>query len=138
MAEDYKKHFEEGVGKISQEDVFRAASSGSELFNVIQKSSLLAKQIKKLKLLWNMLKDFVDDRYKDVPWFTIASIAFVLLYVINPVDLIPDFIPLAGFADDVSVLFIAWNLVGEDLRKYCKWKATQDREFKEIYDELFA
>ncbi len=138
MAENYKKHFEEGVGKISRKDVDRAANSESELFNVIQKSSLLAKEIKKLKLLWNMLKDFVDDKYKNVPWFTIASITFVLLYVINPIDIIPDIIPFTGFVDDVGILSLAWELISSDIKTYCRWKAQQEREFEEIYNELFA
>lgn len=41
----------------------------------------------------------------------------IVLYIVSPIDLIPDFIPVAGYADDVIVpilLIIAEKLLSKD------------------------
>ena len=38
------------------------------------------------------------------PWYAKALGAFVVAYALSPIDLIPDFIPLLGYIDDVILL----------------------------------
>lgn len=38
------------------------------------------------------------------PWYAKALGAFVLAYALSPIDLIPDFIPILGYLDDVVLL----------------------------------
>jgi uncharacterized membrane protein YkvA (DUF1232 family) len=45
-----------------------------------------------------------------------------LLYVLNPLDLIPDFLPLVGQIDDAAVVAACLLMVRQDLHKYKKWK----------------
>ena len=35
--------------------------------------------------------------------FVVIVIILALLYIISPIDLIPDFIPVVGWADDLAV-----------------------------------
>ena len=44
----------------------------------------------------------------------------------NPVDLIPDFIPLAGFVDDAAVIGLVLKVIREDLVKYKNWKERKE------------
>lgn len=60
-----------------------------------------------------------------MPWFTIASIAVALLYVLNPFDLVPDFIPGVGYIDDLAVLSISMGWIETDLHKYLDWRLTE-------------
>ena len=39
-----------------------------------------------------------------VPWYAKAVAAVVAAYALSPIDLIPDFIPLLGYLDDVILL----------------------------------
>ena len=45
-----------------------------------------------------------------------------MLYLISPLDVIPDFIPVVGYADDAAV--IAWVLtsLAEDLKNFKSWE----------------
>jgi uncharacterized membrane protein YkvA (DUF1232 family) len=44
--------------------------------------------------------------YKDprVPWYAKAFGALVLAYALSPIDLIPDFIPVLGYLDDIVLI----------------------------------
>ena len=42
----------------------------------------------------------VTNPGKSTPWGSIASLALAVIYGVSPIDLIPDIIPLLGWADD--------------------------------------
>ena len=54
----------------------------------------------KAALLWRLLKD------RRVPWWARALLPALLLYLALPVDLIPDFIPVLGYLDDLLVVLL--------------------------------
>ena len=58
----------------------------------------------------------------------IASLAGALIYFISPVDLIPDWIPMAGFLDDAAILAAVFKLSEADLKFYRRWKRKQQPE----------
>lgn len=72
--------------------------------------------------LFSLLKDWYKGRYKDVPWLVISSVGGALLYVLSPIDLIPDFIPVIGYLDDAAVFGALLKFVRKDLQKYREWK----------------
>lgn len=43
-------------------------------------------------------------KHPATPWYTKALGFFVVAYALSPIDLIPDFIPVLGFVDDVLLL----------------------------------
>jgi uncharacterized membrane protein YkvA (DUF1232 family) len=51
--------------------------------------------------------------YKDprVPWYARALAAVVVGYALSPIDLIPDFIPVFGYLDDVILVPLGIALV---------------------------
>ena len=72
-----------------------------------------------------------------------AIIIGALGYLISPVDVIPDAIPLAGLSDDLAVLIYVihnvWNEVSEEVKEKAKAKLTKwfdEDEIKEA-DNLF-
>ena len=78
-----------------------------------------------LFLLSSLIKDYWKGNYKNIPYKAITIIAFTLLYVLNVVDLIPDFIPGLGLLDDVSVIAFCLKIVGKELEQYKTWKSNQ-------------
>lgn len=76
-----------------------------------------------LELLFSMLSDSFNKKYP-VPKKTVFVITFALLYLISPIDISPDIIPLIGFVDDVAVLAFAFSLIKDDLENYRAWKMS--------------
>ncbi len=48
--------------------------------------------------------------HPDTPFHLKAATAFAALYLVSPIDLVPDFIPLAGWVDDLVLvpLMVSW------------------------------
>ncbi|MBW2962171.1 DUF1232 domain-containing protein [Mesonia sp. JHPTF-M18] len=121
--EEYVKH---GASNTREKDVTDTLDNQEQIDKKMSAAGMLKKYAELGKLMINMLKDYKQGFYQDVPWFSIASIVFALLYVLNPLDLIPDFIPGFGYVDDFSVFTLALRFVETDLHKYLDWKLEQD------------
>ncbi len=56
---------------------------------------------------------------KRVPWYAKAVAFFVVAYALSPIDLIPDFIPVLGYLDDLLLLpvgiWIVLKLIPDEL-----------------------
>lgn len=116
----------EDVEKISEEDVEIVMDKEKQIEKKLSGSASLKKYLELGQLMMAMIKDTSSGKYKQVPWFTIATIAMALLYVLNPLDLIPDFIPGLGYLDDVTVLGIGLGWVESDLHRYLDWKLANN------------
>lgn len=47
---------------------------------------------------------YLAARHPDTPWLARLLIAGVVAYALSPIDLIPDFIPVLGYLDDLILL----------------------------------
>jgi len=84
--------------------------------------SLMQKLMEYLKLISRMLGNYLNGKYNETPWQTIVMMIAGLLYFITPLDAIPDFIPVAGFLDDATVLVWLGKCFREDLANYKAWE----------------
>ena len=66
-----------------------------------------------------MIRDYIKGEYKQVPWRMFAATIAALIYVINPFDLIPDFIPGIGWLDDMAMIGLVISGISHDLKDYC-------------------
>jgi uncharacterized membrane protein YkvA (DUF1232 family) len=77
---------------------------------------------KDFQTLFNLLKAWRSGNYTDVPWKTILYSATAILYFLNPLDVIPDFIPLTGLIDDLSIITFVLRSLKDDLNKFKEWE----------------
>jgi len=88
-----------------------------------------ANLFQKLRLLGMILRDYWNGQYRKMPWKAIAAVVAGVVYVLSPVDLIPDFLVPIGWTDDVLALALTWGLVKRELRDYCTWKKLSPAHF---------
>lgn len=62
----------------------------------------LKERAKKLKSDIPVVFIALGDR--ETPWFAKALCGVTIVYALSPIDLIPDFIPILGYLDDVIIL----------------------------------
>ncbi len=115
----------DAVEETTVEDVDAAIEKEESISNTIANAGFLKKYAKLGKIMFMMIKDYRKGIYTEIPWFTIAAITTGLLYVFSPLDLIPDFIPVLGFVDDLTVLSFVTGWIETDLHKYLDWKLKQ-------------
>ena len=81
----------------------------------------LKSALKNVRVLYALFKDAINGKYK-LPPASVAMIGGGLLYFILPADLIPDFIPLIGYLDDMAVLTTTMNSLNKEITEYRLWK----------------
>lgn len=94
----------------------------------MQKISLLARWKQRAKLLTLEIRAlsiaYLDPR---VPWYAKVFMAVVIGYAISPIDLIPDFIPVLGYLDDLILLplgiYLAVKMIPQGIMEECRAKA---------------
>ena len=57
-------------------------------------------------------------------WRKLVGVAAVA-YVVLPVDLVPDVVPLLGWLDDVGVVGVAMTLLSRDVRRHSEQRSVQ-------------
>lgn len=67
-----------------------------------------------------------------VPWYAKALAAAVAGYALSPVDLIPDFIPVLGWLDDLILVpagfWLAMKMIPPDVWEDCRRRACEETE----------
>ena len=120
-AERARKEMRNGAGNITEEDVKVVLEKRDEIEKKFKGNGPLKRFVEDVKLLFALVEDYWDGVYREVPWWTVAAIVFALLYVLSPIDLIPDFIPIIGYTDDALVVAACLAMVHEDLQNYKEW-----------------
>lgn len=77
----------------------------------------LAEVLDDLKMLYNYVHDIATGTYTDYSKAKLAIAVAALIYVVSPIDLIPDFLP-GGFIDDVAIVGFAIKQLHDELEKY--------------------
>ncbi len=90
-----------------------------------RRSRLLGQMARALRLFLPMLRDVLKGRYRPVPWPALGWMLAALVYLVSPLDLIPDMLVLVGVLDDA--LIVGWLLTRVDaaLAPYRAWREAQ-------------
>ncbi len=75
---------------------------------------------------------YLAGRDPRVPWYAKALAVTVAAYAVSPIDLIPDFIPVFGYLDDIILLpigiYLVIRLVPPDVMAECRMRADTKKE----------
>lgn len=81
--------------------------------------------IEKINVLVEMVSAYINGKYKKIPKKTLILLVAALIYLVNPFDLIPDFIPGIGYIDDAGIITFVFQSIYEDIQKFEKWKESK-------------
>lgn len=92
--------------------------------SVLERLNAWAKRIKRDGVtLW------FASRHPAVPWLAKALCVFVVAYALSPIDLIPDFVPVLGYLDDVillpALIWVAVRLIPAPILGECRDQADR-------------
>lgn len=73
-------------------------------------------------VLGRMTKAYAQGHYRTVPWKTMLLIVGAILYFVDPIDFIPDFIPVTGLTDDLGILLWVVSRVSDEIDKFILWE----------------
>ena len=93
-----------------------------EVLSKILQTLNIGEVLAKIPLMILLIKSYTKKEYTEIPYRSIIVIIIALIYLLSPIDIIPDVIPFAGYIDDVAVLGLALKFVYEDLEKYREWR----------------
>ena len=95
--------------------------------NKLLNGSFLSRLFEDFKLLFLLVRDYWKGVYRDVSIWSILVFSIGIIYIISPIDIIPDFYLGIGQIDDAVVLLLCLNFLEKDLYKYKAWKAQVER-----------
>jgi len=78
-----------------------------------------------LQTLLRMLQASGEGRYREVSGKNLALAALGILYLVSPLDLIPDFLP-GGFSDDAAVITFIVRRLRTELAAFEAWEREVD------------
>ena len=88
--------------------------------------------IEEIKKRVSHLKDetfalYLAARHPDTPWYAKVFVAGVVAYAFSPIDLIPDFIPVLGYLDDLVLIplgiAVAIKMIPPEVLAECRSRA---------------
>ena len=72
---------------------------------------------------------YLAARDPRVPWYARALLVAIVAYALSPIDLIPDFIPVLGYLDDLVIIplgaLLALKMIPGAVMAECRAKAAE-------------
>jgi uncharacterized membrane protein YkvA (DUF1232 family) len=133
------------MGKFNFEDAKKSAQSVAgnrerlqKLYKDVSKklagSSLSGEKFNNFKsdieTFQRMIHAYWLGTYKEIPWKSLLLIVAGLIYFINPFDLVPDFIPVAGYIDDISLVIWIFKSISKDIIQFQEWEKSHSEVVK--------
>lgn len=114
--------------KLLDADLEYILKEEEKLKEKLKESSHLERFTTDVTLFICLVRDYSNGSYRKVPYKSIAAVVAGLVYILNPIDIIPDFIPVIGYIDDAIIIAFCLKMVEKDLQTYQVWKESQKTE----------
>lgn len=87
----------------------------------IKDNNQLSDMFEDIGLVISLTKDYTRNSYRNISKVSMAAIVAGIIYLVNPMDIIPDFL-FGGFIDDAAVIGYILTRLREELDRYKSWK----------------
>ena len=93
---------------------------------IMEKISDVGNARSDIPLLVDLAKSYVTGKYLEIPYNSVVTAVATLLYVIDPIDIIPDAVPNVGFSDDATAVALCVRTLDADLKKFRTWRGQNN------------
>lgn len=123
LQSELNKYLEEGNATFNDEKArTKLLNKVSKLCKRLANLPMIGSYIERVGISCELIEDVAAGNYK-VPICTVVTLIGGLIYLVSPIDLISDLIPILGYMDDAAVLHQVFNTVEKDLNDYIAWKS---------------
>ncbi len=84
-------------------------------------------------LMISLVRSYMKKEYTEIPAASIISIVLTLIYIVSPIDFIPDILP-GGYIDDGIIVAGCIAMIKTDLEDYRRWKKENGKDYNDIPD----
>lgn len=81
----------------------------------------------KIVALGRMLKSYATGEYRDISNQSLLILLASFLYFVFPIDLLPDFLPIVGFTDDIALVIFVYQKLQEEIERFELWEKENGR-----------
>ncbi len=92
--------------------------------------------IQKIPVIIRMIKSIMGKGGYKPQFKNIILPGLVLVYLISPLDIIPDWLPVIGVLDDLALLAFAIPMLIAEAEKFVQWEASQKTDSNVIDAEI--
>ena len=78
--------------------------------------------LSRIPLMIDMIRSYITREYTAVSPKVIATLVAAIIYLVTGKDLIPDNVPVVGYADDLAVFAAAFLIDEPELKAYAQWR----------------
>ncbi len=117
---ELEKGYEEAEKTLNDED--KMERFFQRLEKKLKTIPVAGEKLSQVPIMASLVRNYWKKEYTDIPIGSIIAIISALTYVIAPIDIIPDSIPVLGYFDDAAVVAACWKLVSTDVEEYQKWR----------------
>lgn len=75
---------------------------------------------------------YLELRDPRTPWYAKLLILFLLLYILSPIDIVPEVIPILGVLDDIVIvsagIWLLLHLIPHQVHDECRQRAATEVE----------
>lgn len=110
----------------SRNKMFALLNKAYTHFNNKENDQPMSQEVKdKFKTLLRLIRALYKKEYQDFPWGSLLKATTTIIYLVSPLDLVPDFIPFIGMMDDFAL--ISWTIgsLNEDIKNFENWEQAQ-------------
>lgn len=108
---------------VNRDDVKNVIDNEAGAEKMVKKNGFLKQYWTDIKTSFALLKDWYLGNYKKIPFRMVAAITGAIIYMMSPIDIIPDCIPFGGLIDDALILAAVFGISRANLDEYIQWSA---------------
>lgn len=92
---------------------------------IARRVSGIAALIKDVPLMIRLVRAWLSGAYHNMSYKNMIIVVAGLLYFLSPIDLVPDFLGVFGFLDDVAILGFILSRMQAEIAEFRHWERTK-------------